>query len=420
MGNGTSVGDMRSGAQSPELPKESVRGEKVMSGLSVLYTSEATQEREWAAIPDKDKTGRLREVFWAMCAEGHLGPKMFVGATPIWRFDRCDIDRRRDEPGDSFAYIATVSIEGIEAGFEWLEVTEVFTTVPPEQIEAAMRAWNGLPNRQPMDLDDFLEHLDRGRPSRAAQRRAADQVIKMVEKKLAMSSYNELMEKYGYGTLVVGMPLWYAVPPEDPLRPRNGLDEFVTRTQLGLEDVRRRKLKRSDCPFKQVIVLWDTTTEAMQEWEKRRSEFYNDVANSSLENPMSMSTLTELLGLTPPKSIMLHAIVNVQKRRPAMALLPETAQKLQKIMRKQEKKRAGLRKILKQRAAVIFLKLYWFAKFRGVHGLRKWIAGRLSLSRLWKASMTVYQARRLYRESVRLSGARAGRRHDDWVRRRVR
>ena len=36
-----------------------------MTGLSVLYTRQAAEEREWAAIPDRDRTGRLREVYWA-------------------------------------------------------------------------------------------------------------------------------------------------------------------------------------------------------------------------------------------------------------------------------------------------------------------------------------------------------------------
>ena len=33
-----------------------------MTGLSVLYAKEAAGEREWVATPDRDRTGRLREV----------------------------------------------------------------------------------------------------------------------------------------------------------------------------------------------------------------------------------------------------------------------------------------------------------------------------------------------------------------------
>ena len=34
-----------------------------MSGLEVLYDKKAAEEQEWAEIPDRDKPGRLREVY---------------------------------------------------------------------------------------------------------------------------------------------------------------------------------------------------------------------------------------------------------------------------------------------------------------------------------------------------------------------
>ena len=72
--------------------------------------------------------------------------------------------------------------------------------------------------KHPVDFGEFRKGLRRGRPSRMEQRRAADQVITQIERKLAKTSYHELLERYGYGTLVVGMPLWFAVPPDDPFR----------------------------------------------------------------------------------------------------------------------------------------------------------------------------------------------------------
>ena len=69
---------------------------------------------------------------------------------------------------------------------------------------------------------------------------AADKVIDAINKKVAKTSYYELLERYGYGTLVVGMPLWFAVPPYDPFRPENAVDDFLTRTTLGLKEVRKK------------------------------------------------------------------------------------------------------------------------------------------------------------------------------------
>ena len=236
-----------------------------MTGLSVLYAKEAAGEREWAAIPDRDRTGRLREVYWARRAERLLesGRKSFVSMNLNWRADRTEIDRRREDPGDGFIYLVDLTPQ-VEGRFEWLEVTEVFTTEPASRIEGAMRAWNGIADKHLVDFDEFRKGLRQGRPSRIEQRRAADQVIAQIKRKLAKTSYDELLERYGYGTLVVGMPLWFAVPPDDPFRAENAVDDFMTRTTLGLEDVRQRTLRRRACPFRSVIVIWDTTPQALR------------------------------------------------------------------------------------------------------------------------------------------------------------
>ena len=277
--NGPAVAKMREGAAtrsgktgSTERGLKAERGnprDRSVTGLSVLYAREAAEEREWAAIPDRDRTGRLREVYWARSAESKLGRKSFVSVKLNWRPDRGDIGRRRDEPGDGFIYLVDMTPE-VQEQFEWLEVTEVFTTVPASQIEGAMRAWNGIPDKQGVDFDEFRNGLPRRRPSRVEQRRAADRALAQIERKLAKASYRELLDKYGYGTLVVGMPLWFAVPADEPFRPLNAVDDFMTRTALGLEDVRRRVLRRRDCPFRNVIVIWDTTPQALREWQEAR------------------------------------------------------------------------------------------------------------------------------------------------------
>ena len=243
---------------------------RLMTGLSVLYAKEAANERDWKATPDRERTGRLREVYWARRAESRTRRHSFMDITLNWRPERTDVGRRRDDPGDGFN-LYLVDMMRNEDRFEWLEVTEVFTTVPASQIESAMRAWNGIPGKRPVDFDTFRDALPRALPSRNEQRKAADKAIAQVERKLSKSSYEELLERYGYGTLVVGMPLWFAVPPDDPWRAQNALDDFMTRTTLGLEDVKQRVLRRRTCPFRNVIVTWDTTPQAMHEWYNNRS-----------------------------------------------------------------------------------------------------------------------------------------------------
>ena len=158
------------------------RRARSMTGLSILYASEAAKERDWAVVPDRDRTGRLREVHWARRAEPKSGRKWSVIGTLNWRPDRTAIGRRSDEPGDGFVYLVSMTPR-VEDWFEWLEVTEVFTTVPASQIEGAMRVWNGISDKHPVDFDEFRWGLPRGRPSRVEQRRAADRVIAQIERK---------------------------------------------------------------------------------------------------------------------------------------------------------------------------------------------------------------------------------------------
>ena len=209
-----------------------------MTGLSVLYANQAMKDRGWADVPDRNKVSRLREGYWlrrVVPSATASGLRMQL----YWQPDQGELGRRADLPGDGFAYVATM-FPSAEANFEWFEVTEVFTTVSPEQINATMSARNGIASKQPVDFDDFLGMLRKGRPSRVEQRKAADAVIAQTERKLRKSSYRELMERYGYGTLVVGLPLWFAVLPEDPWRAENALDDFFTRTSLGLNELKQR------------------------------------------------------------------------------------------------------------------------------------------------------------------------------------
>ena len=263
-----------------------------MSGLSVLYAKEVAKEAGWAGVPERNRTKRLREVYWARCAETASGRRSSWGTTLTYRPDRNEVMRGPTDPGDGLIYILHMSPQP-EEQFDWVEVTEVFTTVSPMQIEGAMRAWNGIQGKHQVDFAEFRRAVRCGRPSRAEQRRAADKVIERVRKKLRMTSYQEPAERFGYGTLVVGMPLWFAVPPDDPFRAANALDDFLTRTWIGLEEVKRTELRSAACPFRKVIVTWDTSPEAMDEWRQRRSSDYEDVAYASLGSLIPGSVLLD-------------------------------------------------------------------------------------------------------------------------------
>ncbi len=363
-------------------------------------------------MPDRDRTGRLREVYWASRVQSKSGRAPFLNAALNWWPDRATIGRRSDEPGDGFVYLVSMAPR-VEHRFEWLEVTEVFTTVAASRIEGAMRAWNRIYDKHPVDFEDFRRGLPRGRPSRIEQRSAADRVIEQIERKLAKTSYQELLKRYGYGTLVVGMPLWFAVPPDDPLRAMNAIDDFMTRTALGLEDVKRRVLGRRDCPFGSVVVTWDTTPQALREWHMGRSSVYEDTTNASLDSPMG----TRLLGLlssgleetisrteTPESkapSMSLRLDIRTTKRAVGKGPYPKLVDALRGTLRDRNDHPMGRWAVMKERVALALCKLLCFVRIRGMRGLERWLARKLSLSHAWQKRGVRRTARRLYWESRR-------------------
>ena len=380
----------------------------MMAGLGVLYAKEAANEPEWSAIPDRARPGRLREVYWARRAESKRSSEPFLDMAVAWRPERIRIGRRPDHPGDGFIYRVDLSPRP-EDRFEWLEVTEVFTTVPAKQIEGAMRAWNGIPDRHPVDFGQFRKGVPPGRPSRISQREAANDVVARIEKKLSKASYQELLEKYGYGTLVVGMPLWFATPPDDPLQAENAVDDFMTRTLLGLQEIRRGVLKRLDCPFRRVIVTWDTTPQALREWRHRRSAEYENPANVSLKNPAGtrvwdrMSDLMEEAiseaGGPESNAPSMHFYVDVKVGKEASGTgpYPEPVGAIREGLREPDARSIGLGLMLK--VAGMLSRWRRFLRLHGAGGFKSRIARKFSVPHAWRARRTRRRAQRLYRES---------------------
>ena len=322
-----------------------------MTGLSVLYAKEAAEERDWAAIPDRDRTGRLREVYWARRADSKSGRKPSVNMNLFWRASRIEVGRGRNDPGDAFIYLVDM-VPGVKDRFEWLEVTEVFTTVPAAQIEGAMRAWNGI--------------------------------------------------------------------PDNPFRVENAVDDFMTRTALGLEEVKQKVLRRRNCPFRNVIVIWDTTPQALREWRATRSAEYEDAVNASLENPISAS-LWEVVSEEPEKAISstaipeseassmsLHLNVKTRKKASGKGPYPEFVEAFAEVVREIDVKSMSFGTMFKPRVALLLCKLFCFVRIHGVDGLERWIMRKSSVSYAWRAMALRRRARRFYRESRRRGRALDG------------
>lgn len=301
-----------------------------------------------------------------------------------------------------------------ENRFEWIEVTEVYTTVAAMRIEDAMKAWNGIPNKRPVDFNEFRNSLNMGRPARVEQRKAADKTSQQIEKKLAKASYHELLEKYGYGTLVVGLPLWFATYPDDPWRVKNALDDFFTRTTLGLEDLERKILRRRDCLFRQILVVWNTSPEPLQEWEEKKSSEYEDPANTGIGNLIPgtklMTILSQTLNTEAPKlgiqesevpSLSLKIYVKTQKKKKGKGPYPEIVTLLGRIARKN--KTFDITDKLRLRLALTLCQLLCFVRIHSFGGLERRILRKMPVPHAWKVWTVRQSARNQSRESRRRS-----------------
>ena len=96
-------------------------------------------------------------------------------------------------------------------------------------------------------------------------------------------SYEGIWRMHGYGTLIVGLPLWFAMGPADPLRVENVIDDFIARVHIGLEPY-ARLLRRKACSFWRIVVVWNVSPESMCEWSsKARFDIYDDPAYRRME-----------------------------------------------------------------------------------------------------------------------------------------
>lgn len=238
---------------------------RAKAGLEILFARREPGDG-LDDLREGDIPKELRERYWIREAGDAGGSKRLwtVAISGARWIERQDLGRDRNQSGDGFRYVYRIATDGMESRAEWFEVTEVFEGVEAKDIESFMRVNNGGTAGSNFDPDRFLRGLNMGRPCGAAQRRAADRVIDAVEEKLNKASYEGMWRRHGYGTLIVGLPLWFATIPADPLRAENVIDDFMTRVRTGLKPY-ARQLRKKSCPFWRIVVVWMVSAESLRE-----------------------------------------------------------------------------------------------------------------------------------------------------------
>ena len=378
-----------------------IKGEN--KALDILYATPDPKD-DLSDLGKRDLPAALREKYWIEQAKDagiRTSPDAVRFVMP-WDIERQELGRSRNDPGDGFRYVLRGGASGFDGRPEWFEVTEVFESVQAQEIETFMRIRNGIAVRRAFDPLAFLNGLDLGTPGRVAQRRAADSVIVAVGRKLAKSSYRDMTKAHGFGTLIVGLPLWFASYAADPFRPENVIDDFVTRVSIGLQPHVRR-LRSRECPFWRIVVIWNTTARSMREWSSRlQPDQYDDPALWSLTGiPAIPGPLAESFVDLMPDGITLHiARALPEKLQERVQLPPRMAPILRHVDNVAVRHRVPGYQRLKLRVLMRCLGLVRFVRVRGLAGLRRYFVVRLSPCHYIDRSARARRAQRLYRASM--------------------
>lgn len=399
-------------------------------GAGVLRVVAGANDSKWSSVPSRDVPKHLHERYWIDKWPGkrwpedgfcHGGGKGEIGPEPLGRI--------ANDPGDGFFRFFQVTSKWRLSAISWVEVTQVCIPGQDEKVKLIVRQRNGIQGKGSIDEDEFLNALERGLPDARLQRFMADRVIEAIVKKAEKgrdTAYRKLVEEYGRGVLIVGMPLWFAGFPADPEDPGGVLHEFATRLGVAIDAIDRRVLRKSWCPFDTVSVLWTPTTEALDAWAAgANARFYNDPANRSLENPSSLLKLHGLLdefqeyavdGRVPE----LVSYREWRRYRSVDALVRDQCRwlRLSRQLRpfgpKSEFEAGRLESPAPWKTALSlqFLSVLRFVRAYGRRGLRRWAMARLSPGRAWWRWRTRWGVRRTYarsrREEVRREVRRLG------------
>lgn len=401
-------------ANGERLPVEVAR-----IGLEVLFAKPDPKECSKNA---RNLDAELRERFWIRQASD-LGVKAEswanVGVTIPIPIERDELGRTRNESGDGFRYLFRTGTGGTGERTEWFEVTEVFEGVKAKDIKSFMRLENGGAAHPGFNPQEFLRELKLGIPRRAAQRRAADKVIRAVKRKLTKSSYKDMVPAHGYGTLIVGLPLWFATGPLDPLRAENVIDDFKTRVEFGLKEHTRR-LRGRYCPFWRIVIVWKSSAESLREWtRKARIEAYVDpayrrIGSLPIRGEVQTSILLKLVEATERlreindafDGITCHiAVAHPEKKEGHQVELPPAVAELRRHLAEiAYAPREGPWDRVKTRFKLRLLEVLCFKRAFGINGLQRWLIHRLSPRRRLAQYAMRRRANRLYQASNQRSG----------------
>lgn len=389
-----------------------------MCKFGILFSQEGKATEEWANIPEHSRAGYLREQYWLNRAKDHIQSRNnYIGMDFHYNIPRSLLERKHDDPPDGFTYRFSRGVNGVLSEVRWVEVVEVFAHDNAAEVNEVIHRRNNIQSSGTTDIRDFENNIDLSCPRRTLQRRTADKVIEAVRKKLSKLSYQNVGDEYGNGCLVVGLPLWFATLPLNPNRCANVLDDFVTRVSVGLQVVQRDLLDKKDCPFGRVVIVWDISWRALEDWINRCDrDAYKNLAGLQLDNPISFLSLAEILqeesvrSLIPLLSLTIYCNTTKNAGRKAGSDWKKNKAKDLKLItmfdswavdiNREQQDKSFLNRVRTQ-VAVLFLKVFCFLRTYGWIGLKRLLTAMLSpLEHLRRRALN-WQGRELYLKSLK-------------------
>ena len=387
----------------------------------ILSVNSEEKDPNWQDDQSHGLSNYLRERHWIK----QVGPtnrwknrKLFncSGSTEL---RLSDLGRELDDPGDAF-YELFLSTHRYTIHLRtWFEVTEVFLPeLLPElakMVNRFIQYSNGLQGDEYFDAERFIKSINLLNPDACLQRKMVDKVItaikKKVQKGLQGGSYKSLANDYGRGQLIVGLPLWYATLPADPMDPTSIYSNFYLRMNLALNDIKHNILLKNWCPFDSVVIVWHPTLQAIEEWlHNAKTEFYTDPANISLKRPFSIidthnflkelnltKTAKRRLYLRWDRYSSLNAMLKDQRRWFRFTNNPRPlGPKACLVIRKSKKVSNSL--LLEFYIWLIQILIY--VRVKGWRALQHRITAFFSLRRLYTFLRLIFKMKRLYRSET--------------------
>ena len=258
-------------------------------GFGVLHANEDGLGPNWPDIVERNKSKYLRERHWLRQWQRRVERKRrFVHIGSVRERRLKDLGRSLNDPGDAFFEVSGVARKSFMSVTVWAEVTEVFQPEYAPMVDQLVRKFNGIRLKRDIDAEGFLQDFDLAPPDARKQCEMADQVIEAIERKarkgMESGSYHSLVRDYGQGTLIVGLPLWFAGFPLEPRDPDSLLTEFAPRVAAGLDAISGSVLRADWCPFHSIFVIWNTSFEMFDAWAKSTdAHAYDDPAMAGLD-----------------------------------------------------------------------------------------------------------------------------------------